>query len=382
MSAEPKNEHALSPEEEPTAGRPNPDLESQTKDEAESVSAFKALGWLDRFLALWILLAMAIGIILGNFVPSMGLALQKGKFVGVSVPIAIGLLVMMYPILCKVRYESLHKLLAHRDMWKQIGFSIVINWVVAPFLMLGLAWAFLPDKSELRIGLILVGLGRCIAMVLIWNGLAGGDAEYCAVLVAINSILQMVITAPLAVFLIRVISQETGINDVSYEVVATSVAVFLGIPLAAAIVTRFTLRMTAGPDWYERVFLQFAAPWSLIGLLYTILVLFASQGRQVVHQIVSVVRVAAPLVVYFISIFFVTLLIAHRMGFSYPLTVTQSFTASSNNFELAIAIAVVIFGPDSDQALASTVGPLIEVPVLLGLVYLMRWARKRWVWNA
>jgi arsenite transporter len=191
----------------------------------------------------------------------------------------------------------------------------------------------------------------------------------------------MVITAPLAVFFIRVISHETGINDVSYEVVATSVAVFLGIPLAAAIVTRFTLRMTAGPEWYERVFLRFVAPWSLIGLLYTILVLFASQGRQVVHQIVSVVRVAAPLVVYFISIFFVTLFIAHRMGFSYPLTVTQSFTASSNNFELAIAIAVATFGPDSDQALAATVGPLIEVPVLLGLVYLMRWARKRWAWN-
>ncbi|WXC47994.1 hypothetical protein QX201_007709 [Fusarium graminearum] len=191
----------------------------------------------------------------------------------------------------------------------------------------------------------------------------------------------MVITAPLAVFFIRVISHETGINDVSYEVVATSVAVFLGIPLAAAIVTRFTLRMAAGPEWYERVFLRFAAPWSLIGLLYTILVLFASQGRQVVHQIVSVVRVAAPLVVYFISIFFITLLIAHRMGFSYPLTVTQSFTASSNNFELAIAIAVATFGADSDQALAATVGPLIEVPVLLGLVYLMRWARKRWAWN-
>ncbi|WZH50316.1 sodium bile acid symporter family-domain-containing protein [Fusarium acuminatum] len=359
MSAEPKNEHALSPTGEPSAGRPNPDLESQTKDEAESVSAFKALGWLDRFLALWILLAMAVGIILGNFVPSTGPALQKGKFVGVSVPIAIGLLVMMYPILCKVRYESLHKLLAHREMWKQIMFSIVINWVVAPFLM------------ELIFSV----------QVLIWNGLAGGDNEYCAILVAINSILQMVITAPLAVFFIRVISHETGINDVSYEVVATSVAVFLGIPLAAAIVTRFTLRMAAGPDWYERVFLRFAAPWSLIGLLYTILVLFASQGRQVVHQIVSVVRVAAPLVVYFITIFFVTLVIAHRMGFSYPLTVTQSFTASSNNFELAIAIAVATFGPDSDQALAATVGPLIEVPVLLGLVYLMRWARKRWAWN-
>ncbi|PWI66478.1 hypothetical protein PCL_04891 [Purpureocillium lilacinum] len=389
MSSEPKSGDftasplAEQPDVVPATAR---DLEGQVDgdgdDTKDSISAFKALGWLDRFLALWIFLAMAIGIILGNFVPSTGPALQKGKFVGVSVPIAVGLLVMMYPILCKVRYESLHKLLAQRSMWKQILFSVVVNWVVAPFLMLGLAWAFLPDKSDLRSGLILVGLGRCIAMVLIWNGLAGGDNEYCAILVAINSILQMVLFAPLAVFFIRVIGGETGVRDVSYEVVATSVGVFLGIPLAAAIITRFALRMTAGPAWYERVFLRFAAPWSLIGLLYTIVVLFASQGRQVVHQVVSVVRVAAPLVVYFISIFCVTLFITYRLGFKYPLAVTQSFTASSNNFELAIAVAVATFGPDSDQALASTVGPLIEVPVLLGLVYLMRFMRKRWDWKA
>lgn len=214
--------------------------------------------------------------------------------------------------------------------------------------------------------------------MLIWNGLAGGDNEYCAILVAINSILQIIIFAPLAVFFIRIISGENGGNEISYEVVATSVAVFLGIPLAAAIITRFTLRMTAGPDWYERVFVRYTTPLSLLGLLYTILVLFASQGRQVVHQIVSVVRVAAPLLVYFVSIFFITLLIAHRLGFKYSFAVTQSFTASSNNFELAIAVAVATFGPDSDQALASTVGPLIEVPVLLGLVYAMRFIQKRW----
>lgn len=191
----------------------------------------------------------------------------------------------------------------------------------------------------------------------------------------------MVVFAPLAVFFIRVISGETGGNDISYEVVATSVAVFLGIPLAAAVVTRFTLRTAAGPEWYERVFLRFAAPWSLIGLLYTILVLFASQGRQVVHQIVSVVRVAAPLIVYFISIFFLTLFITHRFGFKYSFAVTQSFTASSNNFELSIAVAVATFGPNSDQALAATVGPLIEVPVLIGLVYAMRFIRRRWDWK-
>ncbi|KAI1864679.1 hypothetical protein JX265_008403 [Neoarthrinium moseri] len=347
----------------------------------KKTSAFKSLGLLDRFLAVWIFLAMLIGILLGNFVPETGPALEKGKFVGVSVPIAVGLLVMMYPILCKVRYESLHEILAHKDVWKQILFSIIMNWIIAPFLMLGLSWAFLPDESGLRAGLILVGLGRCIAMVLIWTGLAGGDGEYCAILVAINSLLQMVLFAPLAIFFIRVISHDPNAVNVSYSVVATSVAVFLGIPLGAAILTRFTLRRLFGPDWYAQTFLRFASPWSLIGLLYTILVLFASQGRQVVHQIVSVIRVAAPLVVYFMVIFFLTLVIARRLGFGYALATTQSFTAASNNFELAIAVAVATFGPDSDQALASTVGPLIEVPVLLGLVYVVKLIGKRYRWE-
>lgn len=344
-------------------------------------SAFKSLGWLDRFLALWILLAMAIGIILGNFVPETASALQKGQFVGVSVPIAVGLLVMMYPILCKVRYETLHELFSHRGIWKQIAFSVFMNWIVAPFLMLALAWACLPDKPELRTGLILVGLGRCIAMVLIWTGLAGGDNEYCAILVAVNSILQMVLFAPLAVFFIRVISHESGPLNVSYEVVATSVGTFLGIPLGAAILSRFGLRALAGPQWYEKVFLRFVAPWSLIGLLYTILVLFAYQGQQVVHQIVSVLRVSVPLIVYFIVIFFLTLWTTHRCGFGYALGATQSFTAASNNFELAIAVAIATYGPNSDQALASTVGPLIEVPVLLGLVYVVKLIGNRWVWK-
>ncbi|KAM0420894.1 hypothetical protein ACHAPT_011283 [Fusarium lateritium] len=366
----------------------NTDLDEQPK---QQLSAFRGLGLLDRYLALWIFLAMAIGIILGKFVPQTGPALQKGKFVSVSVPIAIGLLVMMYPILCKVRYESLHELLSHREMWKQICFSVFVNWILAPFLMVNavtrhrrrlvLAWAFLPDKPDLRTGLILVGLGRCIAMVLIWNSLAGGSDEYCAILVAINSILQMVLFAPLAIFFLRVISHESGTVDISYSVVATSVAVFLGIPLGAAIITRFTLRKVTGPDWYQHTFLKFLAPWSLIGLLYTILVLFASQGRQVVHQIVSVARVAAPLIVYFVLIFFATLWISRLLGFRFPMVVTQSFTAASNNFELAIAVAVATFGPDSDQALACTVGPLIEVPVLVGLVYAVRWMANRWSWR-
>ncbi|KAF3935085.1 hypothetical protein ABW20_dc0110616 [Dactylellina cionopaga] len=216
-------------------------------------------------------------------------------------------------------------------------------------------------------------------MVLIWNGLAGGDQNYCAILVVINSVLQMVLFAPLAVFFIRVIGGADQL-ELSYSTVATNVAVFLGIPLGAAILTRFLIRKLAGPAGYE-VFMKWLSPWSLLGLLYTILILFASQGRQVVHQIVSVVRVAAPLIVYFLIIFLVTLFAARRLGFGYKLSVTQSFTAASNNFELAIAVAVATFGPESDQALASTVGPLIEVPVLIGLVYIVRAIGKRWDWK-
>ncbi|KAL1962413.1 hypothetical protein VTN77DRAFT_9684 [Rasamsonia byssochlamydoides] len=344
-------------------------------------SAFKNLGILDRFLAVWIFLAMAIGIILGNFVPSTGPALQKGTFVGVSVPIAVGLLVMMYPILCKVRYESLHHVFRTREIWIQIAFSVFLNWIIAPFLMLALAWAFLPDVPELREGLILVGLARCIAMVLIWTGLAGGDSEYCAILVAINSLLQMVLFAPLGVFFIQVISRASDAITFQYSTAAKSVAVFLGIPLGTAIITRFTLRQITSTRWYDQVFLKWISPWSLIGLLFTILVLFASQGRQVVHQIVSVVRVAAPLVVYFIIVFFATLFVTYKLGFGYKLAATQSFTAASNNFELAIAVAVATFGANSNQALASTVGPLIEVPVLLGLVYAVKFVAKRLGWK-
>lgn len=304
---------------------------------------------------------------------------------------------MMYPILCKVKYETLHLVLQHREIWIQIGFSVVVNWVVAPLVMvspppplyepslttpqLALSWAFLPDKPELREGLILVGLARCIAMVLIWTGLAGGDSQYCAILVAINSLLQMIFFAPLALLFIKVISGASGTLDISYSIVAKSVAVFLGIPLGAAIVTRFGLRKLFGDRFYDEQFLKVAAPWSLIGLLFTILILFASQGKQVVHQIISVVRVAAPLVVYFGIIFFTTLLVCQKMGFGYKVSATQSFTAASNNFELAIAVAVATFGPNSDQALAATVGPLIEVPVLLGLVYVVKLIGKRRGWK-
>ncbi|KAL4965843.1 arsenic resistance protein [Aspergillus stella-maris] len=355
---------------------PPPDRELDDGPE----SAFKQLGILDRFLAVWIFLAMAIGIILGNFVPETGEALERGKFVGVSVPIAVGLLVMMYPILCKVRYETLHRSFREKSLWIQVAFSIIVNWIIAPLFMLGLAWAFLPDERGLREGLILVGIARCIAMVLIWTGLAGGDGDYCAILVAINSILQMVLFAPLAIFFIRVIGGSDDGVTIDYDLAAKSVGVFLGIPLGAAIVTRFSLRFLISEEWYNRQFLKWLSPWSLIGLLFTIIVLFASQGERVVHQIVSVVRVGAPLIVYFAVIFLATLAVTRRFGFGYRLSCTQSFTAASNNFELAIAVAIAAFGVDSDQALAATVGPLIEVPVLLGLVYVVKWIAKRQKW--
>lgn len=330
---------------------------------------------------------------------------------------------MMYPILCKVQYESLHKLLNKKELWKQIGFSVFVNWIIAPFLMVsqylysislfeiltpktctactvvGISsrqesspqrpYSCRPRQMH-RHGMLfafplIVSWGQSYAdicvKVLIWNALAGGNNDYCAILVAVNSILQIVLFAPLAIFFLNVISDENDIAPISYSVVATSVAAFLGIPLGAAVITRFGLRFIAGPAWYDRIFIRFVSPWSLIGLLYTILVLFAAQGHQVVHQIVSVLRVAAPLVVYFTIVFFTTVGICRMLGFEYQFLVTQSFTAASNNFELAIAVAVATFGPNSDEALASTVGPLIEVPVLLGLVYALRWVANRWGWK-
>ncbi|KAK2058950.1 arsenical-resistance protein [Colletotrichum caudatum] len=388
------NKDEAAPAEKLASGSVDQDVERQQNpetDEAQVSSVFKSLGILDRLLALWIFLAMLIGILLGNFVPNAGPALQQGKFVGVSVPIGkflhlnacgtIGLLVMMYPILCKVQYEKLHDVFRTREIWIQLGFSAIINWVIAPLFMLALSWAFLPDKEGLRNGLILVGIARCIAMVLIWTSLARGDGDYCAILVAVNSFLQIVLFAPVALLFVKVIGQDSSISSISYSTVASAVGVFLGIPLGAAIITRLSLIYTVGKKAYTVKVIPFLAPWSLVGLLYTIIILFASQGSQVVHQIVSVVRVAAPLVVYFSVIFSATLLVARKLGFRYGLACTQAFTAASNNFELAIAIAVATYGPNSDEALATTVGPLIEVPVLLGLVYLIRWFARRNKWN-
>lgn len=350
----------------------------------DSVNPIKALSWLDRFLWLWILVSMILGVILGYFVPNVSTVLQQASFIGVSAPIAVGLMVMMYPILCKVQFEKLHLLLNVRKIWGQLGFSFIVNWIFAPLLMVGLAWAFLPDQRELREGLILVGVARCIAMVLIWTGLAGGDNDYCAILVGFNSILQIVLYAPFAILYInKFVPSGTLRQDqvqVSYKVVAESVAAYLGIPLAAAIFTRLILRRILGPRNYQLYCIRFIGPLSLIGLMFTVIILFASQGRHVVDEIVSVVRTAAPLIVYFAITFFTTLFFCRKLNFTYPISVAQSFTASSNNFELAIAVAIATYGIDSKQALAATVGPLIEIPVLLSLVYLFKYLRRKLTW--
>jgi len=247
--------------------------------------------------------------------------------------------------------------------------------------MTGLAWAFLPDRADLRQGLIFVGIARCIAMVLVWTDLAGGDGDYCAVLVAFNSTLQIVLFAPLAVFYIKIVSRDSDAVSVDYSTVARSVAVFLGIPLAAAVITRVGLRRAVGERNYQMWFIRLIAPWSLIGLIFTIIVLFASQGEQVVTQITSVLRVCAPLVVYFAMVFTTVMVFCSKMGFGYRVSCTQSFTAASNNFELAIAVVVAVYGVGSGQALASTVGPLIEVPVLVSLIYVMKWYKKKRGWS-
>lgn len=293
----------------------------------------------------------------------------------------MGLLVMMYPILCQICYEKLHLLLRNREIWAQIVVSFVLNWIIAPVFMVALAWVFLPDRQDLREGLIFVGIARCIAMVLIWNDLAKGNGDYCAILVALNSILQIILFAPFAVFYIKVVSRSDNSLAVSYSKVATSVAVFLGIPLGAAILTRFTLRPILGPENYQHRFIRYIGPLSLIGLLYTIIVLFGSQGAHVVSQITSVLRVCAPLLVYFFGMFGFTVLLCRKFHFGYRTSCTQSFTVASNNFELAIAITVAVYGAGSGQAFAATIGPLIEVPVLVALVYVLKWVKRRWEWS-
>jgi ACR3 family arsenite transporter len=336
------------------------------------------LSTLDRFLPVWILLAMAIGLALGRVYPGLGAALDAVQVNGVSVPIAIGLLWMMYPVLAKVKYETIGE---HVKDTKLLGTSLILNWVLGPIVMFVLAWTMLPDLPEYRNGLILIGLARCIAMVLIWNTLACGSNELAAVLVALNSVFQILTYSVLGYFFLSVVPGwlgDTGtVVDISMGEIALSVGVFLGVPLLAGYLTRRILVAQRGAAWYEGVFLPRIGPTALIGLLYTIVLMFAMQGSRILESPVDVLRIALPMTVYFFVMFGLAFALARRLGFDYPATASLSFTAAGNNFELAIAVAIATFGITSGEALAAVVGPLIEVPVLVGLVYVSLWARQR-----
>ncbi len=339
------------------------------------------LGIISKFLTLWILLAMAGGIILGAVYPQIAEILNAVRIEQVSLPIAIGLIWMMYPPLAGVKYEELSKM---KQQGKALSASIVQNWVIGPVLMFALAWMFLPDLPEYRIGLILIGLARCIAMVLVWNQMAGGDNDLCAVLVAMNSLFQVALYSVLAYVFITVLSTWIGgagagaIVDISIEQVAKAVFIYLGIPFIAGIVTRSVLLKKKGRDWYDNVFMRKLGPTALIGLLFTIIVMFSLKGENIVALPVDVFRIAVPLLLYFIIMFSVSFFMSHRLGFSYEHSTTLAFTAASNNFELAIAVAVAVFGIGSGEAFAAVVGPLIEVPVMLGLVHVARRVSVIW----
>lgn len=348
-------------------------------DDHTTGSVVRRLSTLDRYLPVWIFAAMALGLVLGRLYPGLGAWLDRVQVAGVSVPIGIGLLWMMYPVLAKVRYESIGE---HAANPRLLGTSLFLNWVLGPVVMFALAWAFLPDLPHYRNGLILIGLARCIAMVLIWNSLARGSGELAAVLVALNSVFQILTYSFLGwLFLTEVPSWfgvESALVTVSMWAIAKSVLIFLGIPLVAGYLTRRILVARRGEQWYTGTFIPRVGPTALVGLLYTIVLMFAMQGDRILALPLDVVRIALPMIVYFFVMFGLAFVISKRLGFDYPETASLSFTAAGNNFELAIAVAVATFGIASGEALAAVIGPLIEVPVLVGLVYVSLWARQRY----
>jgi len=339
------------------------------------------LSWISRYLTFWILLAVAVGIIAGAAYPEIASILDAVRIEQVSLPIAIGLIWMMYPPLAGVKYEELSKM---RKQGKALTASIIQNWIIGPVLMFALAWLFLPDMPEYRIGLILIGLARCIAMVLVWNQLAGGDNDLCAVLVAMNSLFQVALYSVLAYVFITVLSTWIGgagagaIVNISVWQVAKAVFIYLGIPFIAGIVTRSVLLKKKGITWYDNVFMKKLGPTALIGLLFTIIVMFSLKGEKLVELPLDVFRIAIPLLAYFSIMFALSFFMSYRLGFSYEQSTTLAFTAASNNFELAIAVAIAVFGIGSGEAFAAVVGPLIEVPVMLGLVHVARRASILW----
>lgn len=347
----------------------------------EDAPVLARLSRLDRFLPVWIIVAMAVGIGLGRAIPSLAGDLDAVQVGSVSLPIAIGLLVMMFPVLAKVRYRQLDRVTGDRRL---LVTSLILNWIAGPALMFALAWLLLPDLPTYRTGLIIVGLARCIAMVLIWNDLSCGDREAGAVLVAINSVFQIVAFGLLGWFYLQVLPGWLGLQQVtagfSIATIVVSVLVFLGIPLVAGFATRMIGERTKGIDWYENKFLPRLGPFALYGLLFTIVVLFALQGHTITSKPWDVVRIAVPLLAYFAVMFGGSFALGHRLRLGYAKTSTLAFTAAGNNFELAIAVAIGVFGVTSGEALAGVVGPLIEVPVLVALVYVALWLRRRLTW--